>query len=545
MPMRFWILLLISYTVYFLTSCKQEKPLFLERSAVETGITFTNTITTTDSFNAIFFEYIYNGGGVAAADFNNDGLSDLFFTGNQVSSELYLNQGNLQFKEISKQAGVETTRWCTGVAVVDINQDGKKDIYISVAGFEVDTSEMENLLFINQGWDASGVPVFKEEAAQYGLNDGGYSTQAAFLDYDLDGDLDLYLLTNAMESFNRNNIRPRRVNGEAASTDRLYRNNGNQTYTDVSGEAGIQIEGYGLGVKVSDINLDGWPDIYAANDFQSNDLLWINQKDGTFKNEAAQYLKHQTHNGMGVDIADFNNDGLPDITVLDMLPEDNYRQKMMIPHVSQEKFRLKQQQGYEDQYMRNTVQLHQGLDPKGVPHFSEIGFLTGMASTDWSWSILYADFDNDGWKDAFITNGYRKDVTNLDYINYSGLNQIFGTVEARRQKAVEDLANAPDVEVSNYLFNHQGNLQFLEVSEQWGINKPSFSNGAVYVDLDNDGDLELVVNNIDSPATVYENSSRSAPSPSHYLQISLRESNDKLTAYQSKIKLYHQAEIQY
>lgn len=517
----------------------------MERSAVETGITFTNTITTTDSFNAIFFEYIYNGGGVAAADFNNDGLTDLFFTGNQVSSELYLNQGNLKFEEVSKQAGVETTRWCTGVAVVDINEDGKKDIYISVAGFEVDFSEMENLLFINQGWDAAGVPAFKEEAARYGLNDGGYSTQAAFLDYDLDGDLDLYLLSNAMESFNRNNIRPRRVSGEAASTDRLYRNNGNQTFTDISAEAGIQIEGYGLGVKVSDINLDGWPDIYAANDFQSNDLLWINQKDGTFKNKAAQYLKHQTHNGMGVDIADFNNDGLPDITVLDMLPEDNYRQKMMIPHVSQEKFRLKQQQGYEDQYMRNTVQLHRGLDPEGVPHFSEIGFMTGMASTDWSWSILYADFDNDGWKDAFITNGYRKDVTNLDYINYSGLNQIFGTVEARRQKAVEDLASAPDVEVSNYLFNNQGSLQFREISEQWGIKKPSFSNGAVYIDLDNDGDLELVVNNIDSPATVYENRSRSMPSPRHYLQVTLRESNDKVTAYHSKIKLYHQAGIQY
>lgn len=526
-------------------SCGGESPLFVERTATHTGITFANNIITTDSFNAIFFEYIYNGGGVAAADFNNDGFVDLFFTGNQVSSELYLNEGNLSFNEVTKQAGVVTTRWCTGVAVVDINEDGKKDIYVSVAGFEVPSVDMENLLFINKGWDATGIPTFKEEAAKYGLNDAGYSTQAAFLDYDLDGDLDLYLLSNAMESFNRNNIRPRRINGEAASTDRLYRNNGNQSFTDVSAQAGIQIEGYGLGVKISDLNLDGWPDIYAANDFQSNDLLWINQKDGTFKNEAARFLKHQTHNGMGVDIADFNNDGLPDITVLDMLPEDNYRQKMMIPHVSQEKFRLKQQVGYEDQYMRNTVQLHQGLDPSGDPYFSEIGFLTGMASTDWSWSILYADFDNDGWKDAFITNGYRKDVTNLDYINYSGLNQIFGTVEARRQKAVEDLASAPDVEVSNYLYRNSTRLEFEEVTQPWGLHQPSFSNGAVYVDLDNDGDLELVVSNIDSPALVYENTAQSSDHPTHYLQVALRESSESMTVYQSKLTLYTSIGIQY
>lgn len=544
-PMQIRILLLLGYVLFLCVSCGGEAPLFLEKTSAETGITFTNTISTSDSFNALFFEYIYNGGGVAAADFNNDGLQDLFFTGNQVSNEMYLNKGELQFEEVTQAAGLQSLRWCTGVAVVDINEDGKQDIYISVAGFETSAREMENLLFINQGWGADGVPTFREEAEKYGLNDSGYSTQAAFLDYDLDGDLDLYLLTNAMESFNRNNIRPRRINGEAASTDRLYRNNGDQTFTDVSKEAGILIEGYGLGVKVSDINLDGWPDIYAANDFQSNDLLWINQQDGTFKNEASNYLKHQTHNGMGIDIADFNNDGLPDITVLDMLPEDNYRQKMMIPHVSQEKFLLKQQEGYEDQYMRNTVQLHQGFDAAGVPHFSEIGFLTGMANTDWSWSILYADLDNDGWKDAFITNGYRKDVTNLDYINYSGLNQIFGTVEARRQKAVEDLANAPDVEVSNYLFRNTGSLQFEQINRTWGIDQPSFSNGAVYVDLDNDGDLELVVNNIDSPASLYENTANSLSEANHYLQVSLQESSPDLTTYHTKIKLHTTSGTQY
>lgn len=543
--MAFRTIYILGLLVWGLSSCQLETPIFVLKQPESTGITFNNKIATSDTFNALFFEYIYNGGGVAAADFNNDGLTDLFFTGNQVSSELYLNRGDLQFEAVTDLAGVQTDRWCTGVSVVDINGDGKKDIYVSVAGFQLPAQEMENLLFINQGWDEQGIPSFREEAADYGLNDDGYSTQAAFLDYDLDGDLDMYLLTNAMESFSRNNIRPKRVNGEATSTDRLFQNNGDGSFTNVSRTTGILIEGYGLGVKIADINLDGWPDIYAANDFQSNDLLWINQRDGSFRNEIGAYLKHQTHNGMGVDIADFNNDGLPDITVLDMLPEDNYRQKMMIPYISQEKFRLKQQEGYEDQYMRNTVQLHQGFSTLGTAQFSEIGFLTGMASTDWSWSVLYADFDNDGWKDAYITNGYRKDVTNLDYINYSGLNQIFGTVEARREKAVEDLDEAPDVEVSNYLFRNKKALQFENITRTGGTDQASFSNGAVYADLDNDGDLELVVNNIDAPAFVYENRSQDRSQKNHFIQLVLQEQEAHITSHHAKVRLYSPAGLQY
>ncbi|MEM8528918.1 MAG: VCBS repeat-containing protein, partial [Bacteroidota bacterium] len=259
-----------------------------------------------------------------------------------------------------------------------MNNDGKQDIYVSVAGYQVDTAAMENLLYINQGCGKDGVPIFVEAAADYGLNDSGYSTQGAFFDYDKDGDLDLYLLTNAMETFDRNKIKPKRINGEAASTDRLYRNNGDATFTDVSRAAGILIEGYGLGVTVSDLNLDGFPDVYVANDFLSNDLVWMNNGDGTFTDRAPQMLQHQSHNGMGVDIADFNNDALPDIAVLDMLPEDNYRQKMMTSYVDKDKFLLKKSMGYQDQYMRNTLQLHGGFSQNDLPQYHEIGNLSGL-----------------------------------------------------------------------------------------------------------------------------------------------------------------------
>ncbi|PHN08635.1 VCBS repeat-containing protein [Flavilitoribacter nigricans] len=517
--------------------CTHQPAVFEFLPAEKTGITFSNDITTTETFNALNFEYIYNGGGVAAGDVNNDGLMDLYFTGNQVSSKLFLNKGNLQFEDITLPAGVGTDRWCTGVAMADVNDDGRLDIYVSVAGYEVAEAAMENLLFINEGPGQDGVPQFREAAVAYGLNDAGYSTQAAFLDYDLDGDLDLYLLTNALEKYNRNNLEPRRTAGESNSTDRLYRNNGDGTFTNVSQEAGILIEGYGLGVNVTDLNFDGYPDIYCANDFLSNDLIWINQRDGTFSNAAGRYLKHQTHNGMGVDIADFNNDGLPDITVLDMLPEDNYRQKMMIPKVNYDKFQMKRDLGYQDQYMRNTVQLHQGFTPEGEARFSEIGNLLGMAATDWSWSVLYADFDNDGWKDAYITNGYRKDVTNLDFINYSSYNQMFGSVEAKKQKAVSDLENIAEVRVSNYLFHNRGGLAFENATADWGLERASFSNGAAYVDLDNDGDLELVTNNIDAPAFIIENRSVKAEG-NHYLQIELTEDRPDLNAQNAKVLVY-------
>ncbi len=487
----------------FFACSRQKTELFEARNGSELGIDFQNTITTSDSVNALLFEYIYNGSGVGLGDFNNDGFQDLFFGGNQVSSRLYLNQQNLLFSDVTDKAGVQTDRWVTGVSIVDINGDGWQDIHLSVAG-RVSQSERKNLLFINQGVK-DGIPVFKEMAEEAGLADDSYSTMAAFFDYDKDGDPDMYLVNNWLEVFNRNNLRPKRTKGEAASTDKLYRNNGNNTFTDVSKEAGILIEGYGLGVGICDINNDSWPDVYVANDFMSNDLLWINQQDGTFKNRIADFLKHQAHNGMGVDIADFNNDALQDIVVVDMLPPGHARQKLMTPGQNYDHFYMSLDLGYEPQYMRNTLQLNRGVFGDKVL-FSEIAFEAGIAQTDWSWAPLFADFDNDGWKDLFIANGYRKDITNLDFIFFASESSPFGTPDAKRKKLLEKLEkDIPDVKLNNMIYKNTQSLVFEDKTTDWGLDIPTFTNGAAYADLDNDGDLDLVTNNIDQEVIVYEN----------------------------------------
>ncbi|MDO1446114.1 VCBS repeat-containing protein [Rhodocytophaga aerolata] len=518
-----------------LPACKdkpQENTLFESISSSKTNIHFANTITTNDSLNALSFDYIYNGGGVAIGDINNDSLPDIYFTGNQVSGKLYLNKGNFEFEDITSQAGVTTDRWATGVSMIDINADGFLDIYICVAGR--DTSRSSNLLFIN-----NGNQTFSEKAREFGLADTGYSTHAAFLDYDKDGDLDMYLLTNGYESYARNNARPKMLKGESITTDRLYRNNGNNTFTNVSKEAGILVEGYGLGVAVSDINQDGWPDIYVANDFITNDILWINNGNGTFTDKAAQALKHQSHNGMGTDVADFNNDGLVDIVVLDMLPEDNLRQKSMFPSVKYDRFAMNLQYGYLPQYVRNTLQLNNG---NGT--FSEIGQLAGIHNTDWSWSALFADYDNDGYKDLFVTNGYRKDVTDLDFVTYSRENAMFGTDEVIRQKNVKELEKLKGAHVHNYIFQNKGDLTFSDQSTQWGMAEPTYSNGAAYADLDKDGDLDLVINNIDSEASVYRNNT-DLYLKNNYLQILLQGDAPNKAGLGTKIRLFHKGQQQY
>ncbi len=481
-----------------------EETLFRQVPPSRSGIRFRNEITVTDSVNGLTFEYIYNGGGVAVGDFNNDGLKDLFFAGNMVSSKLYLNEGALRFRDVTADAGLVTDRWCTGVSVVDINDDGLQDIYICVAGPEAGKSR-ENIFFINQGIDNNGIPHFEDRSAVMGLDDEGYSTMGVFFDYDKDGDLDLYILTNSMEGSMRNAIRPIRVNGEAESTDRLYRNTGHGKFTDFSREAGILIEGYGLGVALCDINQDGWSDIYCADDFISNDLLWINNGDGTFTESAGEYFYHFTNSGMGMDIADINNDALPDVIVLDMLPPDNLRQKLMIPYRNTGKFYSALKSGYLPQFLRNTFQLNRGKFKDGKYRFSEIAYLSGIYQTDWSWAPLLADFDNDGWKDLLITNGFRKDVTNLDYIRKIIEQSRFGDEETRMQYMISAMEKLPDVKLPNYIFKNEGNLLFTDKSHEWGLTMSTFTNGTAFADLDNDGDLDIVLNNIDQEAVLYEN----------------------------------------
>jgi hypothetical protein len=398
----------------------KSSPLFQLLPPAKTGVDFANTLIESDSLNILNQANIYNGGGVAAADFNNDGLVDLFFAGNMVSNKLYLNKGNMVFDDITSAAGVEgEDRWCTGVSVVDINADGWLDLYVS-ASFRSSARQRKNLLYIHQGVGKNGVPIFKESADAYGLGDTGFSTQGIFFDYDLDGDLDLYLVTNELNDPKTPiQYRPKVVDGTARNTDKLFRNNGNGTFTNVSRQAGILIEGWGHAVAVSDFNMDGWPDIYVSNDFISNDLLYINNRNGTFTNQLAAYIKHTAWNAMGADVVDINNDGWVDIVSLEMLPEDNMRKKTMLSGNEYFNYFNSRRFGYEHQYVRNMFQLNSGMTPEGHPVFSDVGHMAGIFETDWSWAPLVADFDNDGLRDIIITNGLPRDVTDLDYIVYN------------------------------------------------------------------------------------------------------------------------------
>lgn len=485
--------------------CSKNEKAFELLPSSKTGVTFNNKLTESDTFNVMEFDYIYNGGGVGVGDVNNDGLTDIYFAGNMVSGALYLNKGNFVFEDITLPANVQTSQWCTGVSMIDINQDGLLDIYISTLQPHEKKPAVPNILFLNKGVKEKGVPVFEEIAQAVGLADSSYATHAAFLDYDRDGDLDMYSLTNAIESYNRNEPVGQRHNGKGKSVDKLYRNEGTQTnglpmFKDVSEEAGIQWEGWGLGVVVNDINQDGYPDIYVANDFLSNDHIYINQHNGTFSNDVATMLRHQEHNGMGVDMADINNDGLNDIVVMDMMPEDNLRQKAMFSNIGYDRFRLNKRMNYQDQYVRNVLQLNNG---NGT--FSDVGYMAGVYATDWSWSSLLADFDNDGYRDLLVTNGYVKDVTDLDFVAYRKDVTSFGTGEESLKKIMTEINNLKSVKKPNCLFKNNGDLTFSNLATQWGLDQPSFSNGAAYADFDNDGYLDLVMNNINDKAFVYRN----------------------------------------
>jgi enediyne biosynthesis protein E4 len=485
-------------------SCQQKKALVFERlSSNQSGIHFNNFIEEDEQNNVSTYMNIYTGGGVAAGDVNNDGLADLFFSGNMVSSRLYLNKGNLptgqaglKFEDVTESSGILNKSWGTGAVMADVNQDGWLDIYLCVSG---NKPERANLLFINNKNNT-----FTESAKAYGLADERQAMHASFFDYDGDADLDLFIITNPASYENRvNNIQQRKLNGEGVSTDVLYRNNGNQTFTDVSKDAGILVEGYSLGLTISDINNDQWPDIYISNDFIGNDILYINNQDGTFTNHAGDYFKHTSYAGMGNDVADINNDGLVDVVELDMRPADNRRQKIMIPPTGYDKFKLSLRVGYEPQFSRNTLQLNQGNGK-----FSEISFLSGVSSTDWSWSALLADYDNDGDKDFFATNGFLRDLGNMDYITYQNIyNTPLGAAQAKSNKKLSAIKSLEGAVLQNYIFENKGNLTFLDQSNAWGLDVKGISQGAVYADLDNDGDLDLVVNNMNEEAYVYENKS--------------------------------------
>ncbi len=531
MPKHLWLtrLCVCGAVLLGLNTCQtgpKQAPLFASLNAGRTGLTYANTITESDSVNVLSYYYCYNGGGVAVGDFNNDRRPDLFFGGNMVSSRLYLNDGNLHFRDVTGPARLTTTDWIMGVSVVDINNDGWLDVYLNVAGPQR-AKPGRNRLFINGGANKTGVPVFTEKAAEYGLADGSFNVQSAFFDYDRDGDLDMYLMTNQVNGVDKNMvIPPDYAVTRGATTDRLYENRGvsdslrHPVYVDVSARAGITHEGYGLGLSIADLNADGWPDVYVANDFMTNDHLYINQQTGSFNDQCRASQRHQSYNGMGVDVADINNDTRPDVMVVDMLPQTNVRRKTTIAGMNYEKFLLETQAGYVPQFMRNTLQLNRGNGPTGV-QFSDIGQLAGIHATDWSWGPLLADFDNDGFRDVYITNGFAKNITDLDFANYQAAETMFGPQQARNDRQQELTKRLTGVKVSNYVFRNTGHLTFTDETENWGISQPSYSNGAVYADLDSDGDLDLVTSNINEPAYLHENRADKQPNAANFLAIKL------------------------
>ncbi|MEO5681746.1 MAG: VCBS repeat-containing protein [Chitinophagaceae bacterium] len=533
--------------IIFLSSCAHtsKKTLFTKLAGSVSGIAFSNDIHENDSTHSFINEFGYMGGGVGIGDFNNDGLKDVFFTGNQVSSRLYINKGNLRFEDITQQAGLTTQDWATGVSIVDINHDGYDDIYVSVFGKNL-LHRAKNLLFINQ--HNLG---FSEAAAEYGLADTGYSTQAVFVDYDRDGDLDMYLANYLLNGPNANYVFPRDNSGRSPANDRLYRNDGysaavkHDVFTDVSMQAGIKEDGYGLGLVVSDFNNDGWPDIYVANDFVSNDELWLNNQKGGFNNRIDKALSHQSYSSMGADAADLNNDGLQDIVTLDMAPEYNERKKKAFFFMNYDRYQSERSIGYQPSFPRNMLQLNNGTKDS-IPLFSETGQLAGISETDWSWSVLLADFNNDGWKDMHITNGIGRDFINGDFLEFSNSILANSQTPEQQRKAVRDkLATLKPLALGNYLYINNRDYTFSDSAEAAGINMPSLSNGAAYADLDNDGDLDIITNNINEPAFVLINNKRqSDAAASHFIQLQLSGDSLNTRGLGTKVKLYSNGIVQ-
>lgn len=537
------------YLFLLLASCSEKKipqsPLFTTLDYTYTGLNFNNKLTPTSKFNLFTYMYYYNGAGIGAGDFNNDGLVDLFFSANQVDNKLFLNKGGLKFTDVTIAAQIpQDSGWSTGVSVIDINNDGLLDIYICKVG-HYKTLNSKNQLLVCKGIDKQGIPFYKDEAKDYGLDFTGFSTQAAFFDYDGDGDLDMFLLNHSVN--HDGNYAPREnflhtfdsLAGQKFYRNDTYKKNSGKAFihfTDVTKQCGINGSriGYGLGVAVADINLDGWPDFYIGNDFHENDYLYINQKNGTFSEENNKRLMHTSQFSMGVDIADINNDAYPEIISLDMLPYDPYMLRRSLAEDDYNIFYQKISYGYNYQYSRNNLQYNRR---NGM--FSETGQYSGIYATDWSWAALWMDFNNDGSKDLFISNGIPKRMNDIDYINFVSSDEV-------QQKLIDNkmidkdmalLKKFPEIKIPNKFFSNAGDLLFKDVTDSIENNKPTFSNGAVYADLDNDGDLDIVVNNINEPALVYENKANDKKEKA-FATIKLKGAEKNINAIGSKIILF-------
>ena len=537
-----------------LNSCKEEKvisqpsnepeKLFSLLEPEKTGLDFTNTIKNQKDFNIFKYRNFYNGGGVAIGDVNNDGLPDVYLTGNMVPNRLFLNKGDLKFEDISETAGIKGDKpWSTGVVMVDINQDGLLDIYVSNAG-NMEGNNHDNDLYINNG-DLT----FTEKAEEFNLAKTGFSTHASFFDYDKDGDLDAYILNNSnipVTSLGYAEQRDKRAQDWdnvpdifRGVGDMLLRND-NGTFVDVSEEAGIygSLIGFGLGVMVTDINGDLYPDIYISNDFYERDYLYINNQNGTFTEDIKNWVSHLSLSAMGVDIADINNDGNADIFITDMLPEEDQRVKSVMEFENYNVFKLKQSKDFYQQYIQNTLQLNNGNNT-----FSEIANFSGVAKTDWSWAGLLFDMDNDGKRDIFVTNGVNHDLTDLDFVDFFANEIIQKMALTGKKQAIDSIIDKMPIRPQpNYAYKNNGNLTFKNANEEWGFETPTLSNGVAYGDLDNDGDLDLVINNVNTPTYLYENHSDSLSS-NHFLRIKLEGEGKNKFGIGSTVKLYYQDKI--
>jgi enediyne biosynthesis protein E4 len=532
------VLLLLALLLTF-WGCSGHDTLFTLLDSKDTGVDFNNFIEEDAENNVLEYGYFYNGGGVAAADFNNDGRVDLYFTGNMVANRLYLNQGKMQFRDITDQAGVGLNEgWKTGVSLVDINDDGWMDLYVCRSGAE-NPALRRNLLYVNDGPTVDSIPTFTEKAAAYGLDDPSYTTQAVFFDYDKDGDTDCFLLNHSVQDyagFSRLLGSYRRQQNPAYGNKLLRNEDGH--FANVTDSSGIvsNVLSFGLGVNVSDFNNDGWSDLYISNDYNENDYLYLNQKNGTFKEVIRQATGHVSLYSMGTDAADLNNDGWSDIVTLDMLPADHERIMLTAGDDNYDKYQELLRAGFHEQTMRNMLQLNNGTNAEGIPVFSEVGQLAGISNTDWSWAALMADFDNDGYKDLFVTNGYARDYTNMEFLKYSTDVQSASRGSGQVPTQMDVIAEMPPIDQPNVVFRNEGNLTFTKKTEAWGFGTKSQSNGAIYADLDNDGDLDIVTNNVNAKAFIYQNN-QVATDSTRYLTVQVQAPRYALKAG-AKVLLY-------